>query len=240
MANYCVAALKYKTSFFKMGKTIKKKAIQASYKLFVVTKKTVPSSIKELAEFSDIQKQDIKKHYPSPRSIEAAIFKKYFKTTLAGLKEDERFDQFSLHEKHLSFLFTLVEVAGADKKFIKRLVKIKKRPDFIGAIKLWTNFAQDKTAWLGTELKFLKKMEKPVSLVHKKILWQHAWSVLIFWAKDKSENQSETDAFIEKSTGTFYQVLNISALDSVVDFGKFMSKHMGLKSIFEKLNVQAK
>ena len=46
--------------------------------------------------------------------------------------------------------------------------------------------------------------------------------VLDFWVKDKSKGFEQTDAMIEKSVNTSFDLIASSALDTVLDFAKFM------------------
>jgi Tetracyclin repressor-like, C-terminal domain len=46
--------------------------------------------------------------------------------------------------------------------------------------------------------------------------------ILDFWVKDKSKGFENTDAMIEKSVNTAFDLMGSTALDSVLDFAKFM------------------
>ena len=48
--------------------------------------------------------------------------------------------------------------------------------------------------------------------------------IIKFWLKDESPSFEKTDAFIEKSTAAGFEVLNLTQIESVIDFGKFLFK----------------
>jgi hypothetical protein len=52
--------------------------------------------------------------------------------------------------------------------------------------------------------------------------WLQFLMVLDFWVKDKSRGFEQTDAMIEKSVNTSFDLIGSSALDTVLDFAKFM------------------
>jgi ubiquinone biosynthesis protein COQ9 len=47
---------------------------------------------------------------------------------------------------------------------------------------------------------------------------------LKFWIDDRSKSFEKTDLFIEKSINASFDLINISPLNSLVDFGKFIIK----------------
>lgn len=52
--------------------------------------------------------------------------------------------------------------------------------------------------------------------------WLQLLMILDFWVKDKSKGFENTDAMIEKSVNTSFDLMGSTALDSVLDFAKFM------------------
>ena len=55
-----------------------------------------------------------------------------------------------------------------------------------------------------------------------------AWSQLLFtlkfWLEDDSPGFDKTDIFIEKSVTASFDLIDVTALKSVFDFGKFIFK----------------
>ncbi|MNE93588.1 hypothetical protein D3C87_1812930 [compost metagenome] len=47
---------------------------------------------------------------------------------------------------------------------------------------------------------------------------------LKFWLEDASPAFEKTDIFIEKSVKATFELMNITPIDSLIDFGKFIFK----------------
>ena len=53
--------------------------------------------------------------------------------------------------------------------------------------------------------------------------------ILNFWAKDSSAGFEKTDEAIEKGVNVTFDLFEKSALDSILDYGKFMMNNGGMK-----------
>jgi hypothetical protein len=53
-------------------------------------------------------------------------------------------------------------------------------------------------------------------------LWFQVWFVFQFWLKDASPAFEKTDAAIEKSVNLAFDLMGKSALDTFIDFAKFL------------------
>lgn len=62
----------------------------------------------------------------------------------------------------------------------------------------------------------------PASNLYPQIFYVHFRSVIDFHLKDESEGFERTDAYIEKSVSLAFDLLGKQAIDSAVDFGKFL------------------
>ena len=58
----------------------------------------------------------------------------------------------------------------------------------------------------------------------KESAWMQMIMILKFWINDTSPSFEKTDIFIEKSVNTSFDVLNVTPLKSIIDFGKFLFK----------------
>ena len=69
------------------------------------------------------------------------------------------------------------------------------------------------------------KQEKLVEFQEKtmsEMAWLQFLFTLKFWIEDTSLSFEKTDIFIEKSVNTSFDLLDITPLKSLIDFGKFM------------------
>jgi hypothetical protein len=54
------------------------------------------------------------------------------------------------------------------------------------------------------------------------LFWFHFGFILIFWKDDSSAGFEKTDAAVEKSVNLAFDLIGKGAVDSVVDFAKFL------------------
>uniref|UniRef100_UPI004047D7A9 TetR family transcriptional regulator C-terminal domain-containing protein n=1 Tax=Flavobacterium sp. TaxID=239 RepID=UPI004047D7A9 len=69
------------------------------------------------------------------------------------------------------------------------------------------------------------KQDKLVEIQEKsmsEMAWLQFLFTLKFWLEDTSLSFEKTDIFIEKSVNTSFDLMDITPLKSLIDFGKFM------------------
>ena len=75
---------------------------------------------------------------------------------------------------------------------------------------------------------YLKVKSERIRKVQQDALEEGAWIqflvTLKFWMEDESSSFEKTDLFIEKSIRATFDLIDISPLESVIDFGKFLIK----------------
>ncbi|NBP71076.1 MAG: hypothetical protein EBU52_20350 [Cytophagia bacterium] len=54
------------------------------------------------------------------------------------------------------------------------------------------------------------------------LFWVHMTFFLMFWKDDNSKGFEKTDAFVEKSVNLAFDLIGKGALDSAIDFLKFL------------------
>lgn len=57
---------------------------------------------------------------------------------------------------------------------------------------------------------------------YPQLFWLHFCFLLIFWMNDGSADFEQTDAAIEKSVNLAFDLIGKSAVDSALDFAKFL------------------
>ena len=64
---------------------------------------------------------------------------------------------------------------------------------------------------------------------YPQLFWLHMGFILMFWKDDDSAAFEKTDAAVEKSVNLAFDLIGKGAVDSVIDFGKFLyqNKVMG-------------
>ncbi|WP_436515926.1 hypothetical protein [Ekhidna sp. To15] len=209
-------------------KTVSKKTIQLGYQNYLLEEGKKPETVRIFTKHQKISDDDFYKHFGSLKNIESSIWDGYFTQTLNVLHKDPDFEEMDGREKHLSFLYTLLEVVKPDRSYVLYKLENKKPhelPSELTQTKKIIN--QSDIDWAKT-FEFLPEKAQNIShTAYKKVLWSHCIAMLFFWVKDDSGNAKDTDVFIEKSTRTAFDIGELPALDSIIDLSKFFLQKMG-------------
>lgn len=199
--------------------------IRASYKEHWLLHGTAPVSIYKFCLDLGIREEDFYTHYGSFEGLEREIWRGFIAKTTDRLLADESFAVFSSREKILAFYYTLLEeLAGSRSYILLHLGKLK-RPEVVpGYLKTFKpafeNFIADVIAG-GQERGEIAK--RPVlEKRYPQLFWLHLGFVLLFWRDDDSAGFEKTDAAIEKSVNLAFDLIEKGAIDSMLDFGKFL------------------
>ncbi len=191
------------------------------YKQYVISKKRKPNSIKAFLTYTGFKKDEFEIHFNSLKQLENNLWKSYYKKTLKRIKKDDEFEQLALHEKHLTFLFSFVEELSQDRDFLQISLNGVRENRALRLFKNSLSFMQRK------KIKWISGNSKMASIptiddIYTHVLWKQSILTLLFWLRDDSVEYTETDQFIEKSTKVMYDLMDTSALYSMLDLGKFV------------------
>jgi len=212
-------------------KTVTKKSIQKSYQDYLLTEGKSPATVRVFTNYAKISDEEFYKVFGSLDTIESSIWKDYYVKTFDVLQKDQDFESMNGREKHLSFLFTLLELIKSDRSYILFRMKPSLQdiqnaaPRYLAETRRIV--VDSEIDWVETPSFIPEKGLKFAKSGYKNILWQHSMAMIHFWTKDDSASAIDTDLFIEKSTRTLFDIGELPALDSVIDLGKFFLQKMG-------------
>ncbi len=211
-----------------MAKEVSRRKIQKGYQDYLLDEGKPPETVRILTKHLKISEAAFFEKFGSLRGIESSIWEDYFHNTLEVIMKDPEFEEMNSREKHLSFLFTLLERIKEDRSYIQyRLIELNQTPMPRYLTNTRTIIVDEELDW-NTPPKFIpENRHESVNQAYKNILWRHAIAMIFFWAKDETGGATDTDAFIEKSTRTLFDVGELPALDSVIDLGKFFLQKLG-------------
>lgn len=213
-------------------KAIDKKAIQKGYQEYLLEEGKKPESVRKFTKFLKIEDEEFYKHFGSLGNIESSIWNDYYNTTLEVIQKDPEFEEMSPREKHLSFLYTLLELMKGDRSYILMKLEGKKPHELPSELHQTEKIiSQSEIEW-AKSFEFLPDRAKNMTHVtYRKVLWSHSISMILFWVKDDSGNGKDTDIYIEKSTRTVFDIGEMPALDSILDLSKFFLQKMGISKV---------
>jgi hypothetical protein len=184
-----------------------------------------PSSVYKFCVDLGISEDEFYNHYGSFDAVEQAIWKSFADKAIGRLLADESFKGFSSREKILAFYYTFFEEIKSSRSYILLQLEAKHRPEFTPYFlttfrKSFETFVESILISGKTNGEIAKRpyLDKQ----YPQLFWFHFGFVLHFWRNDNSAGFEKTDAAIEKSVNLAFDLIGKGAVDSVVDFAKFM------------------
>jgi AcrR family transcriptional regulator len=199
--------------------------IRAAYKEHWLLNGTAPVSIYKFCLDLGIREEDFYTHFGSFEALERDIWRGFISRTIDRLQADESFAVFSAREKVLAFYYTLLEeLVGSRSYILLHLGKIRRFemiPDYMKTFKpLFENFIAN---ILNEGQERGEIARRPVlDKRYPQLFWLHLSFILLFWRDDDSAGFDKTDAAVEKSVNLAFDLIGKGAVDSMLDFGKFL------------------
>lgn len=186
-----------------------------------------PHSVLELTKKIKMTETTFYKVFSNLDKLRQAIPLNAIDATILRLDEDEQYEEFTSREKLLSLYFTLFEELQHNRSYY--LFNYSNIKEASSGFKDWSPFMDkmnEKITEILNEAKLTDEIkDRPFIGDHYakgyKVVFTYLFRV---WLKDDSEGFSTTDAAIEKSVNLSFDMLGVSPLDSLIDFGKFVFK----------------
>lgn len=186
-----------------------------------------PENIFLFSKNHGIEESDFYKHFNSFRGVKNHFFELIFDKTFQTLYKSEEYGNYEPKEKLLSFYFTFFGNLSSNRSFVMHLLPAGRMEGLKNLSGLRKRFIDYATT---LEVQTIDLKSKRLNGVQEKAMKEAAWMQLLgtikFWMRDESSGFEKTDIFIEKSISAGFELMNISALKSVADFGKFLFKEM--------------
>jgi AcrR family transcriptional regulator len=214
-----------KSSKKKTSKAIDDQAIIEAYKDHLLKEGKQPASIYSFCAALDLKEEIFYDHFGSFDAIDKAIWKAFATDTLHKLNADAAFAEFSTREKLLTFYFALAEVLKSNRSYILLVTKSHKFPEFNPSYfkdfkRAFENFVEQ---IIGEGISREEVAKRPfIDKRYPNLFWVHMTFFLMFWKDDNSKGFEKTDAFVEKSVNLAFDLIGRGALDSAIDFLKFL------------------
>lgn len=178
--------------------------------------KVIPASINELSTYFD-ESFDA---YHSIQDLDLQIFEFLLEEALVLVSEDDAFLSFAPREKHLTFMYSLLETLEPEAFWKYYLNAKRKNPLLLKNV--LCHLQKRPIDWADTQKWNLGLLDALGVKTYKTILVNHTLAVLFYFSTDESQVNENTDAFIEKSTDVLYKVADPSTLFSILDLTKFL------------------
>jgi AcrR family transcriptional regulator len=205
---------------------VSKTTILNEYKTYVLTHNKEPGSVYLFAQALGISESEFYEYYSSFEAIKASVWEQFIDDTIAGIKKDQPYQEYTNRERLLAFYYTLIERLKHDRSFVKYTIEGKfKRPElhpaFLKHFKIqFLEYAETLIADAYADKEIIKR---PIlSKGYKDGMWLQLIFIIGFWLKDDSEAFEQTDAAVEKSVNLSFELMGHGPIDLMIDFGKFL------------------
>ncbi|MEY2704051.1 MAG: hypothetical protein RL407_113 [Bacteroidota bacterium] len=186
----------------------------------------MPASIFKFAKELDMKEEVFYTYFTSFEGVKSAIWVRIFEDTLQAIASQEVYKEYAVREKFLSFLYTWIEELKKNRSYLLILYQdqataFKTLPSDAREFKeKFSDFASE----LILEGKETQEIASRPFITEKydEALWLQVAFVFRYWMGDRSANFEKTDAAIEKSVNLAFDLMGKSALDSFLDFAKFL------------------
>ena len=199
-------------------------SLMTAYMQTVLETGAFPQSVYAFCKANHWEESDFYAMYGSLESLRKGIWTAFFNQTQERAQATAEYQDASIREKTLSFLFTFFELLSLNRSYV--LMDLEsgntiKRLDRLSALrtdlkKLAREWAQEEGN--GRAGKFSEVRES----VFAEGIWAQFVFLLDFWRNDASAGFEKTDIAIEKSVNTVFDLFDHTPLDRVIDFGKFL------------------
>jgi hypothetical protein len=200
--------------------------IKHAYIEYFLENGTQPASVFAFTKKLKMNESEFYDYFNSFELLESAIWLGFFEETKKKIEAESVYETYSVREKLLAFYYTWIEVLKQHRSYASqtwRLIDKRKLkvPVFMTDLKTaFKDYARD----LVLEGKESREVQarKFLDERYPDAFWLQFLMIIDFWVKDKTKGFEQTDAMIEKSVNTSFDLLGSTALDSVLDFAKFI------------------
>jgi len=206
---------------------ISKKEILSKYMEHVLENGEPPKSIYQFSKKLGIEETVFYNFYSSFDAIANDVYGTFYDETIKLISADDSFEQLDAKNKLLVFYYTFFELLTANRSYV--LLTLKDPKNILDKIKLIKNLKEKFKAFINhLDIETIDLKKEELNNLNQKGLENLAWTqfllTLKFWIEDTSPAFEKTDLFIEKSVNASFDILDITPLKSLIDFGKFFFK----------------
>lgn len=205
---------------------INQESIIKAYLEQFLTEEHEPKSIFSFCKKMGVSEREFYQYFTSFEHLEETLWEHKMQQTLDTLMADEQYATFSAREKMLTFFFSyftnlldyrsfaLLKFNTSNKRDIilpKVLNRSKEKFQEFTKTVLIEAIGNEEIADRGR-----------LSEQYYKFIWAQFLFLFAFWIKDSSKGFEQTDVAVEKSVNLFFDLVQKGAIESALDFGKFI------------------
>ena len=196
------------------------------YILYILENGHEPVSVFKFAKSLKMKEEAFYGFFTSFDGIKKAVWELIFEKTVEDLESQEVYKTYASREKLLGFFFTWIEELKKNRSYLLAVYggKSMKEPKIPMEMKGFKTKFKEFAKEIILEGKETEEIaERPyISDKYDDAIWLQVMFIFNFWLKDDSAGFEKTDVAIEKSVNLAFDLMGKSAVDSFVDFAKFL------------------
>ncbi|MFV8327147.1 TetR family transcriptional regulator C-terminal domain-containing protein [Flavobacterium sp. ZS1P14] len=207
--------------------TITKEKIVSMYMNYALENNDKPKSVYHFAKMNHFSEAEFYIYFGTMESVEQEIFKIFLEKTVELLQKDQDYATYDMKSKILSFYFTFFELLAANRSYVTLSLKQHRNElkNLMQLSSLRNSFKNYVAAIISDEYRIkLEKFQNFQEKAIQEMSWIQLLFTIKFWLEDSSPAFEKTDLYIEKSVKATFELMDITPIDSLIDFGKFIFK----------------
>jgi hypothetical protein len=186
-----------------------------------------PKSVYQFTKLNQFSETEFYSFFGTIESVEKEIFKQFLKKTVELIQKDSCYETYDMKSKMLSFYFTFFELLSANRSYV--VMSLKEHQNQLKNLMQLTTLRSEFKSYISEIITDeVRTQHEKFQNIQKKAIQESSWIQFLltmkFWLEDESPAFEKTDIFIEKSVKASFELMNITPLDSLIDFGKFIFK----------------
>ena len=207
--------------------TLSKEKIVSMYMDYTLENNEKPKSVYQFMKLNGYPETEFYSFFGTLEGIEKDMYVLFLEKTIELLHKNKEYETYDMKSKMLSFYFTFFELLAANRSYV--IMSLREHQNQLKNLmqlsELRVGFKEYVQSIISDEYRI--KNEKAQEYQEKAISegsWLQLLMTLKFWLDDSSPAFEKTDIFIEKSVKATFELMNISPIESLIDFGKFIFK----------------
>lgn len=206
---------------------LSKDKIVSMYMNYTLEHNEKPKSVFHFTKINDFTEAEFYTYFGNLEIIEKEIFNMFFDKTIELLNKNADYETYDMKSKLLSFYFTFFELVTANRSYV--VLTLKQHQNQLKNVMILSDLRKKFKSYISEIITddFRTQQEKLQEFQEKattESFWFQFLLTIKFWLDDSSAAFEKTDIYIEKSIKASFELMNITPLDSLIDFGKFIFK----------------
>jgi hypothetical protein len=206
---------------------LSKDKIVSMYMNYTLEHNEKPKSVFHFTKINDFTEAEFYTYFGNLEIIEKEIFNMFFDKTIELLNKNADYETYDMKSKLLSFYFTFFELVTANRSYV--VLTLKQHQNQLKNVMILSDLRKKFKTYISEIITddFRTQQEKLQEFQEKattESFWFQFLLTIKFWLDDSSAAFEKTDIYIEKSVKASFELMNITPLDSLIDFGKFIFK----------------